>query len=170
MRDPERLARVREVVVAAAGSTVFPGLVRLVGKVAGSDCAQLSLLAGEQVATAVRCAGAGYSELASALEESLCTITVLSGDVLVAADTAAAGRTGQHCPGRAGGQVTGRSCSPPPAARAYCGRSAIQTATAGVCPGLRQECGCTVRKCSASYAPSRNGLPPTTNSSSPSST
>ena len=65
----------------------MPGLVQLAGRVAVSDCAQLSLLADHQVATAVRCADSAYSEQVSDLADSLCTITVLSGDVLVAADT-----------------------------------------------------------------------------------
>jgi GAF domain-containing protein len=61
--------------------------VKLAGRVAGSDCAQLSLLADRQVATVARCADMAYSEHVSDLADSLCTITVLSGDVLVAADT-----------------------------------------------------------------------------------
>ncbi len=86
LTDPVRVARVREVVDGAAGSPILPCLVRLAAKVASGDCAQLSLLADEQVATAVRCQDAGYSEETSALADSLCTVTVLSGDVLVAAD------------------------------------------------------------------------------------
>jgi GAF domain-containing protein len=89
LTDPARVARVREVVGGAAGSDVLPCLVRLAAKVAHGDCAQLSLLADEQVATAVRCEDAGYSEQTSALADSLCTVTVLSGDVLVAADAQA---------------------------------------------------------------------------------
>jgi len=89
IRDPTRLARVREVIAGAAGSAVLPGLVRLAGRVVASDCAQLSLLADRQVATAVRCTGSTYAEHVSELEDSLCTVTVLSGDVLVAADARA---------------------------------------------------------------------------------
>jgi GAF domain-containing protein len=86
LTDPVRVSRVREIAAGAADSQVLPSLVRLAAKVASADCAQLSLLADEQVATAVRCADAGYSQATSALGDSLCTVTVLSGDVLVAAD------------------------------------------------------------------------------------
>ena len=86
IRDPARLLRVRAVIAGTAGSSLLTPLVRLAGSVAAADCAQLSLLADEQVATAVRCADAAYAEQTSALEDSLCTVTVLSGDVLVAAD------------------------------------------------------------------------------------
>jgi GAF domain-containing protein len=86
LSDPARVSRVRRVAARAGDSPVLKGLVTLAGRVAGSDCAQLSLLADRQVATAVRCAEAAYSEQVSDLADSLCTITVLSGDVLVAAD------------------------------------------------------------------------------------
>lgn len=86
LSDPARVRRVRAVASQAGGSTLLQPLVRLAGRVADSDCAQLSLLAERQVATVVRCAGSAYSEHVSELADSLCTITVLSGDVLVAAD------------------------------------------------------------------------------------
>lgn len=86
LAEPQRVAQVRALISGSAGSPVLAGLVRLAGRVAVSDCAQLSLLADEQVATAVRCADSTYAEHTSALEDSLCTVTVLSGDVLVAAD------------------------------------------------------------------------------------
>ena len=89
LADADRVARVRELAATASGSQVLNGLVRLAAKVAASDCAQLSLLADEQVATAVRCDDEAYSEQTSALADSLCTVTVLSGDVLVAADAQA---------------------------------------------------------------------------------
>ena len=89
LTDPVRVARVQEVAAGASGSEVLRCLVRLAAKVAFADCAQLSLLTDEQVATAVRCADDGYSEATSALADSLCTVTVLSGDVLVAADAQA---------------------------------------------------------------------------------
>ena len=89
LTDPVRVARVQEIADGVGGSEVLPSLVRLASKVASSDCAQLSLLTDEQVATAVRCADAGYSKTTSALADSLCTVTVLSGDVLVAADAQA---------------------------------------------------------------------------------
>ena len=86
LSDPARVGRVHGLAARTGGSTVLKGLVRLAGRVAGSECAQLSLLADRQVATAVKCADAAYSEHVSDLADSLCTITVLSGDVLVAAD------------------------------------------------------------------------------------
>lgn len=84
--DPARLARVRELVAGVNGSIVLAGLVHLAGRVADVDSAQLSLLADEQVATIVRSRDAAVYEQVSPLEDSLCTVTVLSGDVLVAAD------------------------------------------------------------------------------------
>lgn len=84
---PARLSLVRAVVAGAGGSTLLKGLVHLAARVADSDCAQLSLLGDQQVATAVRRVDTAYSEQVSELADSLCTITVLSGDVLVAADT-----------------------------------------------------------------------------------
>lgn len=89
LTDPLRVARVQEVAAGASGSEVLRCLVRLAARVAFADCAQLSLLTDEQVATAVRCADDAYSEATSALADSLCTVTVLSGDVLVAADAQA---------------------------------------------------------------------------------
>lgn len=89
LTDPVRVARVRAIADGAAGSEVLRHLVRLAAKVASGDCAQLSLLADEQVATAVRCADDVYSSATSALADSLCTVTVLSGDVLLAADAQA---------------------------------------------------------------------------------
>jgi hypothetical protein len=62
LTDPVRVARVREIAAGAASSEVLPCLVRLAAKVASGDCAQLSLLADEQVATAVRCDDADYSQ------------------------------------------------------------------------------------------------------------
>jgi GAF domain-containing protein len=86
LSDAVRVERVRSLAASASGSPLLQGLVRLAGGVASSDCAQLSLLSDRQVATAVRCAEAAYSEQVSDLADSLCTVTVLSGDVLVAAD------------------------------------------------------------------------------------
>ena len=89
LTDPARVARVREIAGGAAGSEVLPSLVRLAAKVSSSDSAQLSLLGDEQVATAVRSDDDGCSQETSSLADSLCTVTVLSGDVLVAADAQA---------------------------------------------------------------------------------
>lgn len=86
LSDPARISRVRAVAAHTSSSTLLKSLVKLAGRVADSDCAQLSLLADRQVATVVRCADSAYSEQVSELADSLCTITVLSGDVLVAAD------------------------------------------------------------------------------------
>ena len=71
LTDPVRVARVREIADGVAASGVLPCLVRLAAKVASADCAQLSLLADEQVATAVRCDDDGYSQATSALADSL---------------------------------------------------------------------------------------------------
>jgi len=87
LSDPARLSRVRTVAAGAGSSTILKLLVKLAGRVAASDYAQLSLLADQQVAAVVRCADSDYSEQVSDLADSLCTVTVLSGDVLVAADT-----------------------------------------------------------------------------------
>ncbi len=89
LTDPVRVSRVRDIAAGAADMEVLPCLVRLAAKVASGDCAQLSLLADEQVATAVRCDAENSSQATSALADSLCTVTVLSGDVLVAADAQA---------------------------------------------------------------------------------
>lgn len=89
MRDAARVARIDRVLAGAGGSPVLRGLVRLAAQVSDADCAQLSLLAHEQIATAVRCEDGGYAEHVSALEDSICTVTALSGDVLVAADATA---------------------------------------------------------------------------------
>jgi GAF domain-containing protein len=89
LTDAVRVARVREIARGAADSDVLPCLVRLAAKVASADCAQLSLLAEEQVAMTVRCDDDGYSQRTSELADSLCAVTVLSGDVLVAADAQA---------------------------------------------------------------------------------
>ncbi|HEU0103136.1 MAG TPA: GAF domain-containing protein [Mycobacteriales bacterium] len=89
IRDPARIARVRQLVPSVAGSAVLSRLVRLAALGVEAECGQLSLLAEQQVATAVRCADGGYAEQSSAIEDSLCSVTVLSGDVLVVADARA---------------------------------------------------------------------------------
>jgi len=87
MRSPERLAKARLVVEGAAGSSLLSALVDLAARWTGTGWAQLSLLADEQVATAVRRVEPASTERVTALEDALCTVTVLSGDVLVSADT-----------------------------------------------------------------------------------
>ncbi len=86
IRDAARVARVGHVLAGSSSSAVLRGLVRLSAQVSNADCAQLSLLGDQQIATAVRCEDGGYAEHVSSLEDSLCTVTALSGDVLVAAD------------------------------------------------------------------------------------
>lgn len=86
IRDAKRVGRVGHVLAGSGSSTVLRGLVRLSAQVTNADCAQLSLLAEQQIAVAVRCEDGGYAEHVSALEDSVCTVTALSGDVLVAAD------------------------------------------------------------------------------------
>lgn len=86
LRAPARLARLHTVPEQASGSPILVRLVSLAGEVTGAECAQLSLLLEKQIATSVRCGTSEYAEQVTALEDSLCTITVLSGDVLVAAD------------------------------------------------------------------------------------
>jgi len=87
MRSPERLAKARLVVEGAAGSSLLSALVDLAARCTGTGWAQLSLLADEQVAAAVRRAEPASTERVTALEDALCTVTVLSGDVLVSANT-----------------------------------------------------------------------------------
>ena len=82
---PDRTRRVDDLVDRLPTSAVLPGLVRLMASVTGTGTAQLSLLGQEQSAL-VACAGALCTSTAGPLEDSLCTVTVLSGDVLVAAD------------------------------------------------------------------------------------
>ena len=87
MRSPERLAKARLVVEGAAGSSMLSALVDLAARCTGTGWAQLSLLADEQVAAAVRRSEPESVGRKTALEDALCTVTVLSGDVLVSADT-----------------------------------------------------------------------------------
>ncbi|MCW2777320.1 MAG: putative sensor protein [Frankiales bacterium] len=86
LRTPDRLARVRALVALLPTSPVLPGLVALAARVAGTEHAQLSLLAGEQAALAVRLHPLVCATGSGPLEDSLCTVTVLSGDVLVVGD------------------------------------------------------------------------------------
>ena len=85
LRLPARAALVHDLVDRLPSSAVLPGLVQLLARVAGTGAAQLSLL-GEQQSALVACDGADCSTSIGPLEDSLCTVTVLSGDVLVAAD------------------------------------------------------------------------------------
>ena len=85
LRIPERTARVGVLVDRLPSSAVLPGLVHLLARVAGTTTAQLSLL-GEQQSALVACDGTSCATSGGPLEDSLCTVTLLSGDVLVAAD------------------------------------------------------------------------------------
>jgi GAF domain-containing protein len=87
LRDPDRLAVVRSLLEAAAVSPVVRGLVDLAADVAACSGAQVSLLADQQVAVAMRCPPDSPDRFE--LQDGLCAVTVLSGDVLVAADTRA---------------------------------------------------------------------------------
>lgn len=87
LREPARLARMRRLVEAATDSTVLAGLVDLAVRATDSTAGQLSLLSDEQVATAIRCQGDLQVPRTLNLQDCLCSITVLSGDVLVAADS-----------------------------------------------------------------------------------
>lgn len=86
LREPARLARLRAVPERTGESLILVRLVSLAGEVTGADFAQLSVLMEHQIATSVQCGSSEYAEHVTALEDSLCTVTVLSGDVLVAAD------------------------------------------------------------------------------------
>lgn len=85
LRVPARIERVRAIVDRLPGSAVLPGLVHLAARVARTEKAQLSLLAEEQSAL-LACVGRECSTVVGPLQDSLCTVTLLSGDVLLAAD------------------------------------------------------------------------------------
>ena len=85
LREPERTERVHALVDRLASSAVLPGLMHLLARVAGTTTAQLSLL-GEEQSALVTCDGSSCATSGGPLEDSLCTVTLLSGDVLVAAD------------------------------------------------------------------------------------
>jgi len=87
LRDPARLDRVRSLIASAQDSAVLAGLVHLAGDVGNADSAQLSLLADVQHATVIQCCEPTPWQQTSDVDDSLCTVTVLSRDVLVAADT-----------------------------------------------------------------------------------
>jgi len=87
IRDPARLARVRSLIASAQDSAVLAGLVHLAGDVSNADSAQLSLLADVQHATVIQCCDPAPWQQTSDVDDSLCTVTVLSRDVLVAADS-----------------------------------------------------------------------------------
>lgn len=85
LRLPERTGRIHALAARLPESAALPGLVRLFATVAATGAAQLSLLAEQQSALVAR-AGELCTTTGGRLEDSLCTVTVLSGDVLVAAD------------------------------------------------------------------------------------
>jgi GAF domain-containing protein len=87
LREPLRTGTATALLVHAAGDAVLDGLVELAASVAGAASAQLALLTDEHVVVSV--GGRLPSQVGDTvpLEASLCSVTVLAGDVLVAADT-----------------------------------------------------------------------------------
>ena len=112
------------------------GLVRLSAQVSHADCAQLSLLADQQVATAVRCDDGGYADQLSPLEESICTVTALSGDVLVAADAASHPWLHDLPPVRSGavGSSSAYRCCSATVRRSACCASTARSPATGAAP------------------------------------
>lgn len=89
LRDPGRVETVRRLVDAAASSVLLGGLVDLVARILQTTASQLSLVADEQVASAVWHADGTVYPPTLGLQDSMCSLAVVSGDVLVASDTAA---------------------------------------------------------------------------------
>lgn len=87
LREPARTAAALGLLVASEGDALLAALVDLAAAVSSSAAAQLALLTDQHVVVAV--GGRLPAEVGDSgpLESSLCTVTVLSGDVLVAADT-----------------------------------------------------------------------------------
>ncbi len=86
LSDPVRVERVRRVAARARASALLPALVDLAARGAATPFAQLSLLADQQLVPSVRSPEGQHEGPGTALEQSLCTVALLSGDVLVAAD------------------------------------------------------------------------------------
>ena len=86
--DPVRVQVVRGLLDAVEGSALLGGLVALVARVTETSAAQLTLVTDAQVAAAVwPPAPAGEPPVTVPLQHSMCSIAVVSRDVLVAADT-----------------------------------------------------------------------------------
>lgn len=89
LREPSRVVTVRRLLEAASGSELLAGLVDLAARVTGTSASQLSLLADEQVASAIWHVDGTEFPPTLGLQDSMCSVTVVSGDVLVAGDTRA---------------------------------------------------------------------------------
>lgn len=87
LREPLRTGAAVALLARAEGDPVLDALVELAASVAGAPCAQLALVTDRQVVVAVGGRLPSRVGDTAALEGSLCAVTVLSGDVLVAADT-----------------------------------------------------------------------------------
>ena len=87
LREPLRTGAAAGLLQRAAGDPVLDALVELAAAAAGAATAQLALLTDQHVVAAVGGRLRGRVGDTVPLEASLCSVTVLSGDVLVAADT-----------------------------------------------------------------------------------
>ena len=85
--EPARTSAALGLLARSEGDPLLCALVDLAASVSGSSAAQLALLTDEHVVVAV--GGRLHAEVGDSgpLDSSLCSVTVLSGDVLVAADT-----------------------------------------------------------------------------------
>ncbi len=86
LRSPVRESAAWLAVDAATGSTALRRLVSVAAAATGAGYAQVSLLTDRQIIVAVS-DPLGGPDRDSRLEDALCSVAVLSGDVLVAADT-----------------------------------------------------------------------------------
>ena len=87
LREPVRTSTALGLLAHAEGDPLLCALVDLAASVSGSSSAQLALLTDEHVVVASGGRLAAPVGDTGPLESSLCSVTVLSGDVLVAADT-----------------------------------------------------------------------------------
>ena len=87
LREPVRTTMAVGLLPQLEGDPLLGALVDLAASVSGSASAQLALLTDEHVVVAVGGRLRAVVGDSGPLESSLCTVTVLSGDVLVAADT-----------------------------------------------------------------------------------
>ena len=87
LREPVRTSTAVGLLARVEGDPLLAALVDLAASVSGSASAQLALLTDEHVVVAVGGRLPAVVGDRGSLDSSLCTVTVLSGDVLVAADT-----------------------------------------------------------------------------------
>ena len=87
LREPLRTGAAAGLLQRAAGDPVLDALVELAATVSGAASAQLALLTDRHVVVAVGGQLPWRVGDTAPLGASLCSVTVLSGDVLVAADT-----------------------------------------------------------------------------------